>query len=35
MPLGELPPAQMFLAVDRRVDGCAAPLIVKSGIGGR
>jgi hypothetical protein len=26
--LGELPPAQAFAAVDRRVDGCAAPLLM-------
>lgn len=24
--LGELPPAQTFMAVDRRVAGCAAPM---------
>ncbi len=24
--LGELPPAQTFMAVDRRVGGCAAPM---------
>lgn len=34
-PLTELPPAHLFLAVDRRIDGCAAPIIVTSGIGGR
>jgi hypothetical protein len=26
IPLAELPPAQAFMAVDRRVDGCPAPL---------
>jgi hypothetical protein len=26
VPLNELPPAQTFMAVDRRVDGCPAPL---------
>ena len=34
-PLAELPPAHLFLAVDRRVDGCSAPIIVRSGVGGR
>ena len=24
--LGELPPAQTFMAVDRRIAGCAAPM---------
>ena len=33
IPLSELPPAQMFLAVDRRVDGCPAPVVVKYGVG--
>jgi len=26
IPLSRLPPAQAFMAVDRRIDGCAAPL---------
>jgi len=26
IPLTELPSAQIFMAVDRRVDGCPAPL---------
>jgi hypothetical protein len=26
IPLSKLPPAQTFMAVDRRVDGCPAPL---------
>ncbi len=26
IPLTKLPPAQSFMAVDRRVDGCPAPL---------
>jgi hypothetical protein len=26
--LGDLPPAQAFAAVDRRVDGCAAPMLL-------
>jgi len=26
IPLTELPPATVFMAVDRRVDGCPAPL---------
>jgi hypothetical protein len=25
-PLTQLPPAQTFMAVDRRIDGCEAPL---------
>lgn len=25
--LGELPPAQAFMAVDRRVDGCPMPML--------
>lgn len=33
--LTDLPPAQMFMAVDRRVDGCPAPIVVQYGIGGR
>jgi hypothetical protein len=26
VPLGKLPPAQAFMAVDRRIGGCEAPL---------
>jgi hypothetical protein len=26
IPLNKLPPAQSFMAVDRRVDGCPAPM---------
>jgi hypothetical protein len=26
--LGDLPPAQSFAAVDRRVDGCALPMLM-------
>ena len=26
--LGDLPPAQTFMAVDRRIDGCAAPMLM-------
>ncbi|MBV8907498.1 MAG: hypothetical protein JOZ20_00715 [Sphingomonas sp.] len=26
IPLSKLPPAQTFMAVDRRIDGCEAPL---------
>ena len=26
IPLSKLPPAQPFMAVDRRIDGCPAPL---------
>jgi hypothetical protein len=26
IPLNRLPPAQTFMAVDRRIDGCEAPL---------
>jgi hypothetical protein len=26
IPLNQLPPAQAFMAVDRRIDGCEAPL---------
>jgi len=26
IPLSKLPPGQTFMAVDRRVDGCPAPL---------
>lgn len=30
IPLSKLPPAQTFMAVDRRVDGCPAPLTMTS-----
>jgi hypothetical protein len=30
--LGELPPANHYLAVVRHVDGCPAPAVVRSGI---
>jgi hypothetical protein len=30
IPLSKLPPAQTFMAVDRRVDGCEAPLTMTS-----
>jgi hypothetical protein len=33
--LGELPPAQLYLSVDRKVDGCRKPVILRYGIGGR
>ena len=33
--LGELPPAQTFMAVDRRVDGCAAPMLMTEALSGR
>ena len=26
IPLNKLPPAQTFMAVDRRINGCEAPL---------
>ena len=26
VPLNKLPPAQTFMAVDRRINGCSAPL---------
>jgi hypothetical protein len=32
--LSELPAADMYMAVDRRVDGCQAPIIARYGIGG-
>ena len=35
IPLTELPPAQMFVAVDRRVNGCSAPIVVRYGAGSR
>lgn len=30
IPLSKLPPAQTFMAVDRRIDGCEAPLTMTS-----
>lgn len=33
--LGELPPANAYSTVYRRVDGCEVPVIVKYGVGGR
>ena len=33
--LGEQPPANAYLAVDRRVGGCRAPILVRTGIGRR
>jgi hypothetical protein len=27
--LADLPPAQTFAAVDRRIDGCAAPMLMR------
>ncbi|GGE72359.1 hypothetical protein [Sphingomonas prati] len=33
--LGELPPANHYLAVDRRIDRCRAPVIVRTNIGKR
>lgn len=30
IPLSKLPPGQTFMAVDRRVDGCPAPLTMTS-----
>lgn len=35
VPLNELPPAQAFMAVDRRVDRCPAPLTMAQYRGGR
>jgi hypothetical protein len=32
--LGEQPPANQYLAVDRRVGDCLEPAIVRTGIGG-
>jgi hypothetical protein len=34
-PLAELPPAQTFMAVDRRVNGCAAPMLMSEALSGR
>jgi hypothetical protein len=33
--LGDLPPAQHYLAVYRAIDKCPAPVIVRYGIGNR
>jgi len=33
--LGELPDADMYKAVYRRVGGCEAPIVVKFGVSGR
>ena len=33
--LGDLPPANQYLAVDRAVGGCRIPLVVATGIGTR
>lgn len=33
--LGELPPANHYLAVVRQVGGCPEPAIVRTGVGGR
>jgi hypothetical protein len=33
--LGELPMADLYKAVYRRIDGCEVPIIVRYGIGGR
>lgn len=33
--LGEQPPANAYLAVDRRVGGCRVPILVRTGIGRR
>ena len=30
IPLSKLPPAQTFMAVDRRIDGCEAPLTMSN-----
>ena len=31
--LGEFPPGQLYLAVDRKVGGCRVPVIVRYGVG--
>lgn len=31
--LDKLPPASLYLAVDRRIDECPAPIIVRTAIG--
>lgn len=33
--LGEQPPANAYLTVDRRVGGCRVPILVRTGIGRR
>ena len=33
--LNELPPANVYSTVYRRVDGCEVPVIVRYGVGGR
>ena len=33
--LGELPPANAYKAVYRRIGGCEVPVVVKYGVGGR
>ena len=33
--LGELPDADMYLAVDRRIEGCIAPVIATYGVASR
>ncbi|MFD1950622.1 hypothetical protein ACFSGX_07565 [Sphingomonas arantia] len=33
--LADLPPANHYLAVDRRIDHCRAPIIISTGIGKR
>jgi hypothetical protein len=35
IPLSQLPPAQTFMAVDRRIDGCEAPLTMIKYRGGQ
>ena len=34
IPLNKLPPGQAFMAVDRRVDGCPAPMTMTEYRGG-
>ena len=34
IPLSKLPPAQTFMAVERRIDGCPAPLTATEYRGG-
>lgn len=34
IPLNKLPPGQTFMAVDRRVDGCPAPMTMTEYRGG-
>lgn len=33
--LGELPPANAYKAVYRKIGGCEVPVVVKYGVGGR